>query len=97
MRLFKQKADGFDKRQPRLRVPKPDWILADMTNRFTESVVEEAALGWLEGQALVRLNPSLPPEALPDAFRKLMRTERLTGVPQSRSKRAWKKRRYLGS
>jgi type I restriction enzyme R subunit len=77
-------------------------------NTFTESVVEEAALAWLEsagwtvrkgaeiapgepaaerddyGQvvlaqrlrdALVRLNPSLPSEALDDAFRKLARAE----------------------
>ncbi|MBL8542001.1 MAG: type I restriction endonuclease subunit R, partial [Betaproteobacteria bacterium] len=75
---------------------------------FTESVVEEAALAWLEsvgwqvrngahiapgepaaerddyGQvvlsqplrdALARLNPALPPEALEDAFRKLTRPE----------------------
>ena len=81
-----------------------------MTNRFAESVVEEAALGWLESvgyfvlhgpeiaigmpggertdpgyrdvilerrlrQALVRLNPGLPPEALDDAYRKLMRSD----------------------
>ena len=72
---------------------------------FSESVVEEAALGWLRGlgyacvngatvapgellaertgygqvvletrlrDALGRLNPDLPPEALDDAFRKLM-------------------------
>src|SRR3989304_2871499 len=79
-----------------------------MTTRFTESVVEEAALGWLDGlgyavlhgpelavgmpgaertdpgygdvilgqrlrQALVRLNPELPAEALEDAFRRLTR------------------------
>ena len=75
---------------------------------FTESVVEEAALGWLEGMgwqvlhggdiapdaaaaergdygemmlsqrlrnALARLNPELPSEALEDAFRKLTRPE----------------------
>ncbi len=79
-----------------------------MTKAFTESVVEDAALGWLESlgygvkhgpdiapgelaaertsygqviledrlrQALVRLNPSLPTEALDDAFRKLTRSE----------------------
>src|SRR2546427_12189714 len=78
------------------------------TNPFTESVVEDAALAWLEsvgwsirhgpeiapgelaaersdyGQvvleqrlrdALARLNPQLPAEALGDAFRKLMRPE----------------------
>jgi len=77
-----------------------------MTAPFTESVVEEAALAWLEGagwsvlygadmvpgelfaeragyeqvileqrlrDALGRLNPELPPEALEDAFRKLTR------------------------
>jgi len=77
-------------------------------NRFLESVVEEAALAWLEsvgwqvrngaeiapgepaaerddyGQAalaqrlrdaVARLNPALPPEALEDAFRKLTRPE----------------------
>ena len=77
---------------------------------FTESVVEDAALAWLEAlgyavlhgpdiavgmlgaersdsnyrdvvlegrlrQALVRLNPDLPAEALEDAFRKLTRTD----------------------
>jgi type I restriction enzyme R subunit len=75
---------------------------------FNESVVEQAALAWLEsigwrvahgpdiapdmpaaerddyGQvalaqrlrdALARLNPSLPPEALDDAFRKLKRVD----------------------
>ncbi|MEK7756937.1 MAG: type I restriction endonuclease subunit R, partial [Planctomycetota bacterium] len=75
---------------------------------FTESVVEEAALEWLESlgyairngpaiapgelgaeradyaqvvledrlrQALARLNPALPPEAIEDAFRKLTRAE----------------------
>ena len=79
-----------------------------MNSHFTESVVEEAALAWLEsagwqvrngaeiapgepaaerddyGQvvlaqrlrdALARLNPALPAEALDDAFRKLTRPE----------------------
>jgi len=79
-----------------------------MTAGFTESVVEQAALAWLEaigwrvvhgpdiapdmpaaerddyGQvvlaqrlrdALARLNPQLPAEALEDAFRKLTRLE----------------------
>ncbi|MDQ5871677.1 MAG: type I restriction endonuclease subunit R [Acidobacteriota bacterium] len=79
-----------------------------MTSRFTESVVEDAALAWLEGlgwrvtygleippgepgaeradyaqvvlearmhEALRRLNPSLPPEARGDAFRRLTRPE----------------------
>jgi len=81
-----------------------------VTRVFTESVVEDATLGWLaslgygilhgpdiaagesaaersdpnyrdvvlEGrlrQALVRLNPDLPPEALEDAYRKLTRTD----------------------
>lgn len=80
------------------------------TSAFTESVVEDAALGWLESlgysvlrgpdiaagepaaersdpnyhdvvlegrlrQALVRLNPDLPAEALKDAYRKLTRTD----------------------
>ncbi|MFZ2509430.1 MAG: type I restriction endonuclease, partial [Steroidobacteraceae bacterium] len=80
---------------------------------FTESVVEAAALAWLEAlgyavlhgpdiaagepgaersdpnyrdvllerrlrQALVRLNPDLPPEALDDAFRKLTRVDALS-------------------
>ena len=76
--------------------------------RFTESVVEDAALAWLESigwsvahgpdtapdmpaaeradygdvvlarrlrDALARLNPSLPAEALQEAFRKLTRPE----------------------
>ena len=75
---------------------------------FTESVVEDAALAWLEGigytikhgpeigpeeifaertdygqvflsgrlrQALVRVNPALPAEAIDDAFRKVTRLE----------------------
>ena len=77
---------------------------------FTESIVEDAALAWLEGlgyavlhgpdiavgmpaaersdpnyrdavlegrlrQALARLNPNLPAEALEDAYRKLTRTD----------------------
>ncbi len=79
-----------------------------MTATFTESVVEEAALAWLESvgwqvahgpdiaadmpaaeradysevvlaqrlrDALARLNPDLPAEALEDAFRKLTRPE----------------------
>ena len=80
-----------------------------MTDRgFTESVVEQAALAWLESldwsvthgleiapgeagaeradyaqvilearlrEALARLNPALPPEALDDAFRRLTRPE----------------------
>ncbi len=81
-----------------------------MTDRFTESVVEEAALGWLTGlgyavlhgpeiavgqlaaersdpgyrdvilerrlrEALVRLNPDLPPEVLDDAVRRLTRSD----------------------
>ena len=81
-----------------------------MSQGFTESVVEEATLAWLESlgyailhgpdiaagmvgaersdpnyrdvvlegrlrQALVQLNPDLPPEALEDAYRKLTRTD----------------------
>lgn len=79
-----------------------------MSGAFTESVVEDAALAWLEAlgwtvkhgpdmapgelaaersdygqvvlverlrQALARLNPALPAEALEDAFRKLTRPE----------------------
>ncbi len=77
---------------------------------FTESIVEDAALAWLESlsyavlhvpdiatgepfsecsgpnyrdvllerrlrQALVRLNPDLPPDALDDAYRKLTRVD----------------------
>ena len=62
---------------------------------FTQSVVEEAALAWLEAlgytaapgaereewrqvvlegrlsQALARLNPGLPPDALAEAFKRL--------------------------
>ena len=79
-----------------------------MSGNFTESVVEQAALAWLESlgwrvkhgleiapgelgaeradyaqvvlearlrEALARLNPALPPEALADAFRRLTRPE----------------------
>ena len=85
---------------------------------FTESVVEDAALGWLEsinwqikngaeiapdaphgrahdyGQvvlaqrlrdALARLNPTLPVEALDDAFRKLTRPEGAESVARNRA------------
>ena len=85
---------------------------------FTESVVEEAALGWLAAigwrvargpdiapdtlaaerrdysevvlaqrlrDALARLNPTLPAEALDDAFRKLTRPEGAELVARSRA------------
>lgn len=80
------------------------------SGNFSESIVEDAALAWLEAlgytvlhgpdiaagepgrergdpnyrdvvlegrlrQALVRLNPDLPPEALEDAWRKLTRVD----------------------
>lgn len=89
-----------------------------MKQGFTESVVEDAALAWLESlkyevklgpdiapdelaaertdygqviledrlrQALVRLNPSLPAEALDDAFRKLTRPEGATPDQRNRA------------
>src|SRR5689334_13761202 len=91
-----------------------------MSGGFTESVVEDAALGWLaalgytvlhgpdiavgesgaersdpnyrdvllEGrlrQALRRLNPELPPEALDDAFRKLTRADAPSLVEKNRA------------
>jgi type I restriction enzyme R subunit len=82
-----------------------------MAAGFTESVVEDAALAWLESlgyavkhgpeiapgelfaeredygqvllatrlrEALVRPNPTLPPEAIGDAFRKMIRLEGAT-------------------
>jgi type I restriction enzyme R subunit len=87
---------------------------------FTESVVEDAALAWLEAlgyavlhgpdiaagepgaerfdpnyrdvllerrlrQALVRLNPDLPPEALNDAWRKLTRVDAPSLVERNRA------------
>ena len=87
---------------------------------FTESVVEDAALAWLEAlgyavlhgpdiaagepgaersdpnyrdvvlerrlrQALVRLNPDLPPEALEDAYRKLTRVDAPSLVERNRA------------
>ncbi|MBI4027124.1 MAG: type I restriction endonuclease subunit R, partial [Verrucomicrobia bacterium] len=87
---------------------------------FTESVVEQAALAWLEAlgysvlhgpdiavgmlgaersdpnyrdvvlegrlrQALVCLNPDLPPEALEDAYRKLTRTDAPSLVERNRA------------
>ncbi len=87
---------------------------------FTESVVEDAALAWLEAlgyavmhgpdiaagepgaersdpnyrdvllerrlrQALVRLNPDLPPEALEDAYRKLTRVDAPSVVERNRA------------
>lgn len=92
-----------------------------MTTRpFTESIVEEAALGWLEAlgysvlhgpdiavgmlgaersdpnyrdvvldrrlrQALVRLNPQLPSEALEDAYRKLTRADAPSLIERNRA------------
>ncbi len=85
---------------------------------FSESVVEQAAMAWLEGlgyavlagptiapgelaaeradysavvferrlrDAIVQLNPDLPPEALEDAFRKLTRAEAPTVVARNRA------------
>ncbi len=85
---------------------------------FTESVVEEAALAWLEAigwriahgpdiapdmpaaerrdygevvlaqrlrDALARLNPALPAEALDDAFRKLTRSEGVDLIQRNRA------------
>lgn len=85
---------------------------------FTESVVEEAGLAWLEGfgyaikhgpdiapgelgaeradyaqviledrlrQALARVNPALPPEALDDAFRKLTRADAPSHLARNRA------------
>jgi type I restriction enzyme R subunit len=89
-------------------------------NTFTESVVEEATLAWLEGlgytvllgpeiaagesttersdptyrdvaleghlrQALVRLNPDLPSDALEDAYRKLTRNDSPSLVERNRA------------
>jgi len=91
-----------------------------MVRAFTESVVEGAALEWLEGlqyeilcgpdiaveepgaersdpnyrdvilerrllQALVQLNPTLPPEALEDAFRKLTRIDAPSLITRNRN------------
>jgi type I restriction enzyme R subunit len=91
-----------------------------MIERSTESVVEDAALAWLEAlgysvlhgpdiaagmsaaergdpdyrdvvlegrlrQALVRLNPNLPPEALEDAYRKLTRGDAPSLVERNHS------------
>ncbi|MBI3104092.1 MAG: DUF3387 domain-containing protein [Candidatus Rokubacteria bacterium] len=89
-----------------------------MTNAFTESVVEHAALAWLESagwrvaygpdiapdmpaaerrdygevvlaqglrDALARLNPALPAEALDDAFRNLIRPEGADLIQRNRS------------
>lgn len=85
------------------RRPSPSTFDRDLMARLTESVVEEAALGWIAAlgyaiahgpeiapgelgaergdygllledrlrQALARLNPKLPAEALDDAFRKI--------------------------
>ncbi len=89
-----------------------------MTERFTESTVESAALAWLEAagwqvaygpdiapgmpaaervdysevvlpqrlrDALARLNPGLPAEALEDAFRKLTRPEGVDLIQRNRA------------
>ena len=91
-----------------------------MTDRFAESVVEDAALAWLRGlgygvlhgpeiaagetaaergdpgyrdsvlerrlrQALAKLNPGLPPEALEDAFRKLTRADAPSLIERNRA------------
>jgi type I restriction enzyme R subunit len=91
-----------------------------VTWQFTESIVEEAALTWLENaafsvahgpdiaigqpgaersdptyrdvvlvwrlrEALVRLNPNLPQEALDDAFRKIVRADGPTLIERNRA------------
>jgi len=89
-----------------------------MTERFSESTVEDAALAWLENagwhvahgpeiapdmpaaeradygevvlaqrlrDALARLNPALPAEALDDAFRKLTRPEGADLIQRNRA------------
>src|SRR5450759_1147192 len=91
-----------------------------MTNRFAESVVEEATLAWLGGlgyailhgpeiavgmpgaertdpgyrdvvlerrvrQALLRLNPDLPHEALDDAYRRLIRADAPSLIERNRA------------
>ena len=91
-----------------------------MTIAFTESVVEEAALAWLESlgysvlhgpditagepgaersdpnyrdvvlerrlrQSLTLLNAELPPEAIEDAFRKLMRIDAPSLIERNRA------------
>jgi len=91
-----------------------------VTSPFSESVVEDAALAWLEAlgyavlhgpdiaigetaaerndpnyrdvilegrlrQALVRLNPNLPPDALEDAYRKLTRADAPSLVERNRA------------
>ncbi len=89
-----------------------------MSNQFTESIVEQAALAWLEAagwavangpdiapdtpmaersdyseivlaqrlrDALARLNPTLPAEALEDAFRKLTRPEGADLIQRNRA------------
>jgi type I restriction enzyme R subunit len=90
------------------------------TSKFTESVVEEAALDWLKTlgysllhgpeiaageqvaersdpnyrdvildgrlhQALARLNPDLPPEALEDAYRKLSKVDAPSLIERNRA------------
>ena len=95
-----------------------DHVSPRMPPVFTESVVEDAALAWLEEagwtvvhgptiapgetgaeredfgevvlqgrlrDALTRLNPDLPPEALDDAFRKLVRPEGADLVTRNRA------------
>jgi type I restriction enzyme R subunit len=91
-----------------------------MTKSFTESVVEQAALAWLEAlgytilhgpeiavgepgaersdpgfrdvfldgrvrQALARLNPDLPQEAVDDAYRKVMRADAPSLIERNRA------------
>jgi type I restriction enzyme R subunit len=91
-----------------------------VTGKFSESVIEEATLAWLESlgyavmhgpdiaagepgaergdpnyrdvilegrlrQALVRLNPDLPPDALEDAFRKLTRVDAPSLIARNRA------------
>jgi type I restriction enzyme R subunit len=91
-----------------------------MIGDFTESVVEDAALGWLDAlgyqvlhgpviavgepaaerndpnyrdvvlerrlrQALIRLNPELPPDAIEDAYRKLTRLDATSLIERNRA------------
>ena len=97
-------------------------LAIDKMNRLTESVVEDAALGWLQKldyavengpdiapgelyserldyakviledrlhQGLARLNPALPPEAIEDAFRKVIRPEGPSLEARNRAIHRW--------
>jgi type I restriction enzyme R subunit len=63
----------------------PDLAVGEPAAERTDPGYRDVVMGRRLHQALVRLNPSLPPEALDDAFRKLMRTDAPSLIERNRA------------